>query len=103
MSLHSSKSSSILVLYVFLTSFFQFGVTFENPDLQKRQASAASPLVDFQVYEPVLTPSGGRDQYGCIYIQKLMSYEFANSYGAPFVGMYLLSTPWRVFVKWSSR
>lgn len=74
-------------MYVFLTSCVQYGVSLWFPDLWARQAPAAGPLVDFQVYEPVLTPSGASDQYGCIYTKELMSYEFANSYGAPFVGV----------------
>ena len=77
-------------MYVFLTSCVQHGVSLWFPDLWPRQASAAGPLVDFQVYEPVLTPSGASDQYGCIYTKDLMSYEFANSYGAPFVGVSFL-------------
>ena len=52
----------------------------------KRQTPVASPLVDFQVSQPILTPSGQGDQYGCIHTTLLMEYEFANSYGAPFVG-----------------
>ena len=52
-----------------------------------RQANlAASPLVDFQVYEPVLTPAGSTDQYGCVYTQLLMEHVFGFSYGMPFVG-----------------
>ena len=77
-------------MYVFLTSFVQHALSLWFPDLWARQASAAGPLVDFQVYEPVLTPSGASDQYGCIYTKELMSYEFANSYGAPFVGVSFL-------------
>ncbi len=56
--------------------------------LQKRQSPNTSPLVDFQVTEPVYTPSGPRDQYGCIWTEVLMEYEFANSYYKPFVGRY---------------
>lgn len=56
--------------------------------LVKRQAEPpAGALVDFQVYEPVLTPSGSSDEYGCVYTKILMEYDFANSYGVPFVGM----------------
>ena len=90
MSFHSSKRPFFLILYVFLTSCVHYGVPFGVPDFFKRQSPASGPLVDFQVYEPVLTPSGTSDEYGCIYTQKLMSYEFANSYGAPFVGVYSL-------------
>lgn len=77
-------------MYVFLTSCVQQALSLWFPDLWARQAPAAGALVDFQVYEPVLTPSGASDQYGCIYTKELMSYEFANSYGAPFVGVSFL-------------
>lgn len=80
----------LLCLYVFKLHWATNALSFQSPDhaLQKRQTSAPTPLVDFQVYEPVLTPSGTSDQYGCIYTQTLMSYVFSNSYGAPFVGEY---------------
>ena len=71
-------------------SCIQYGLPLWLPDLWTRQAPAVGPLVDFQVSEPVLTPSGASDQYGCIYTKKLMSYEFANSYGHPFVGVSFL-------------
>lgn len=90
MSARSGKSPSFLIMYVFLTSCIQYGLSLRFPNLWTRQAPAAGPLVDFQVSEPVLTPSGASDQYGCIYTKKLMSYEFANSYGAPFVGVSFL-------------
>ena len=90
MSARSGKSPFSLIMYVFLTSYIQHGLSLWFPDLWTRQAPAAGPLVDFQVSEPVLTPSGASDQYGCIYTKKLMSYEFANSYGAPFVGVSFL-------------
>ena len=48
--------------------------------------SAASPLVDFQVYEPVLTPAGSTNQYGCVYTRLLMEHVFGFSYGKPYVG-----------------
>lgn len=58
-----------------------------NNVFAKRQISPASTLlVDFQVTEPILTPSGLSDQYGCIYTKVLMEHDFAYSYGAPFVG-----------------
>ena len=52
----------------------------------RQTTSVASPLVDFQVYEPVLTPAGSTDQYGCVYTQLLMEHDFGFSYGMPFVG-----------------
>lgn len=88
-----SKSPSSLVLYVFVTFFVQNGLSSWLPNIWKRQTAAASPLVDFEVYKPVLTPSGASDQYGCIYTKELMSYEFANSYGVPFVGRLCLVMP----------
>lgn len=80
--------SCLLCLYVFISHWAINALSFQSPNhaLQKRQTPAPTPLVDFQVYEPVLTPSGTSDQYGCIYTQTLMSYVFSNSYGAPFVG-----------------
>ncbi len=65
---------------------------------------AARPLlVDFQVYPPVLIPTPAGDvltngstgsvptvvpvqTFGCVIYETLMVYEFAKSYGAPFVG-----------------
>lgn len=88
------KSHFLLYLYVFTSQCAANALSSQVPDdaFQKRQTPATTPLVDFQVYEPVLTPSGTSDQYGCIYTQTLMSYVFSNSYGAPFVGRPSLST-----------
>ena len=82
------KSHYLLFLYVLVDLLSPIANAFSVPDdpLSKRQTSAASPLVDFQVSEPILTPAGTSDQYGCIATTTLMEYEFANSYGAPFVG-----------------
>lgn len=83
-----TKSRCLLYLYVFIVHSPANALFFSRSDdaLQKRQTSATTPLVDFQVSQPVLTPSGTSDRYGCIYTQTLMSHVFANSYGAPFVG-----------------
>ncbi|KAJ5759200.1 hypothetical protein N7520_006356 [Penicillium odoratum] len=51
----------------------------------------AGELHDFQVYPPVLTASAnanGKNEYGCVVTQTLMDYDFANSYGSPYVGFY---------------
>ena len=82
------KSHYFLCLYVFFISQCAANVlSLQNPnDARQKRQSPATTLVDFQVYEPVLTPSGTSDQYGCIYTQTLMDYVFSNSYGAPFVG-----------------
>ena len=65
--------------------------------------AAATPLVDFQVYQPVLTPTGladqkfsadGSSQTQSLSVQPetsscivtLMVHDFGYSYGAPFVG-----------------
>ena len=80
---------SRLLLCVFAALLVHTGFSEVNPDnaARKRQAAtAASPLVNFQVSEPVLTPSGTSDQNGCIYTQLLMDHVFAFSYGKPFVG-----------------
>lgn len=64
-------------------------VTSPDPDyaLGKRQTPIIPPLVNFQVSEPILTPVGDSDQYGCIQTQLLMDHVFAFSYGKPFVGI----------------
>jgi hypothetical protein len=66
-------------------------------------AQATSPLVNFQVYPPVLTPytkfnsdvvlsnsvqvvGAAIDAKACVTNQTLMHYTFAQSYGVPFVG-----------------
>jgi hypothetical protein len=56
----------------------------------KRNSDASSgELHDFQVYPPVLTASAdtrGKNEYGCVVTKTLMDYDFANSYGDPYVG-----------------
>ena len=82
-----TASHSRLLLYVcvaLLSACVLASLTTETTLLTRQ--TPASPLVDFQVSQPILTPSGTSDQYGCIYTETLMEYEFANSYGAPFVG-----------------
>ena len=83
------KFHYLLCLYVFIWQCAANTFSFQAPNdaLQTRQ-SPATPLVDFQVSQPILTPSGTSDQYGCIYTQTLMTYVFSNSYNAPFVGQY---------------
>lgn len=55
--------------------------------ISNRQAEPMpGQLHDFQVYEPVFVPEGTSNEYGCVYTMTLMEYDFANSYGAPFVG-----------------
>lgn len=56
------------------------------PIVKRQGAPGSGVLTDFQVYEPVLSPVGPSNQYGCVYTQTLMAYDFANSYGAPFIG-----------------
>lgn len=56
-------------------------------------SASSGELHDFQVYPPVLTASadaGGKNEYGCVVTQTLMDYDFANSYGVPYVGKYIL-------------
>ena len=80
---------SLFLLCVFAALLCHTGLSEVHPDnvARKRQAApAASPLVNFQVSEPVLTPSGTSNQNGCIYEQLLMDHVFAFSYGKPFVG-----------------
>lgn len=88
MSAALNTSHSLLWSYVCVALLCPTIIASWTPDhsLLNRQTSPASPLVDFQVSQPILTPSGQSDQYGCIHTTLLMGYEFANSYGAPFVG-----------------
>ena len=81
-------------VYMLLCATSAFSLPSPNHDaLRMRQTPATTPLVDFQVSEPILTPSGTSDQYGCIYTQTLMEHTFGNSYGKPFVGT-LPSSMW---------
>ncbi|KAK9776185.1 putative Peptide-N4-(N-acetyl-beta-glucosaminyl)asparagine amidase A [Seiridium cardinale] len=49
-------------------------------------SATTTPLLEcFQVAEPVLLPSDGSEE---VYTVTLMDHQFANSYGAPFVGNY---------------
>ena len=57
-----------------------------NDEISKRQSATSALLSVFAVYEPVLTPTGSSDQYGCIYTELLMDHVFGYSYGMPFVG-----------------
>lgn len=89
LSINGLSFPCLLFLCVFASSWVHAGVlkTFPDNAIRPRQAApAAPPLVDFQVYEPVLTPSGSADQYGCIYTKLLMDHVFGFSYGKPFVG-----------------
>lgn len=80
---------SLLPLCVLVAPSSQDIFASQDPDrgLDKRQTPATSPLVDFQVSEPILIPTSTSDQYGCVYTQLLMDHVFAFSYGMPFVGM----------------
>lgn len=81
----------LLFLCVFM-SISRGAVNAKAPErlLQVRQTADTSPLIDFQVYEPVLTPTGPKDENGCVHTELLMDHVFAFSYGKPFVGMSLL-------------
>jgi len=83
-----SRLHYLLRLYVLVVLLSHKVLAALIPDefLQKRQSPNPSPLVNFQVTEPIFTPSGPRDEYGCIWTEVLMEYEFANSYYKPFVG-----------------
>lgn len=78
-----------LLFLCVLISISRCEVVEKPPDslLQVRQVAETSPLTDFQVYEPVLTPTGPNDKYGCVYTKLLMDHVFAFSYGNPFVGI----------------
>ena len=60
--------------------------TQEHSLLERRTVDLTVPLRDFQVFQPVITPAGSANPYGCIYTKVLMQHEFAYSYGMPFVG-----------------
>ena len=79
---------SFLPLCVLAAPYLSNAVLPRIPDhgFGKRQTSSSGLTVDFQVTEPVLTPSGTSDQYGCVYTKVLMEHDFAYSYGIPFVG-----------------
>ena len=79
---------SLLLLCVPVALSLAAAISDKSPDygLERRQTPAAAPLVDFEVYEPVLTPTGDADENGCVYTELLMDYVFAFSYGKPFVG-----------------
>lgn len=78
-----------LLLLCVITFVKQNAVLCQDPDiaLEARQAPAISPLVNFQVHEPVFTPTGTGDKHGCVHTELLMDHVFAFSYGVPFVGM----------------
>jgi len=84
-------STRSILLCVLAVPAFASAIKPRRPDhgfVEQRQAQPApGQLNDFQVYEPVLTPEGPSDQHGCVYTKVLMEHDFANSYGAPFVGM----------------
>ena len=88
------KFHYLLYSYVLVALLGPIAIAIRDPDGldQKRQVSAPSPLVNFQVSLPILTPSGQSNQYGCVYTETLMEHEFANSYGSPFVGKRSLTT-----------
>ena len=58
-----------------------------DQDPVKRQTAAEYPLINLQVSNPVLVPSGNKSQDGCVHNVLLMDHDFAFSYGKPFVGM----------------
>ncbi|KAL9581101.1 MAG: hypothetical protein Q9212_004099 [Teloschistes hypoglaucus] len=79
---------SPLASCVLVASSLSTALSHASPDhrYDKRQTSPSSPLVNFQVSEPILTPVGDANHYGCIHSQLLMEHDFAFSYGKPFVG-----------------
>lgn len=58
-------------------------------NLKRTTVTSTGKTHDFQVAPPVLTPSAngrGESEYGCVVTKTLMDYDFANSYGSPYVG-----------------
>lgn len=94
---HATFLSNLILCVVFASSSFSHALGSQPPnnDVSKRQGAASALLNDFQVYEPVLTPTGSSNQYGCIYETLLMNHSFAYSYGVPFVGRRPMSAPSR--------
>ncbi|KAL8775906.1 MAG: hypothetical protein Q9194_003512 [Teloschistes cf. exilis] len=89
-TLRPGNCLSPLASCVLVASSLSTALPHASPDhrYDKRQTSPSSPLVNFQVSEPILTPPGNANQYGCIHSQLLMEHDFAFSYGKPFVGSY---------------
>ena len=86
----SLSKCRLFFLCVFILSFSSEAAAPASSDFDhsKRQSTAAAPLVDFQVSEPVLTPTGSSNENGCVFSQVLMTHVFDNSYGNPFMGQY---------------
>ncbi|KAI4160596.1 MAG: hypothetical protein LQ342_005617 [Letrouitia transgressa] len=86
----SPNKSHYLLLCVLAALSSATAISHQSPDhrFEKRQTSSVSPLVNFQVYEPVLTPTGPSNQNGCVFTELLMDYVFGFSYGKPFVGIH---------------
>ena len=79
--------SVVLLLYVFVAPALSIVLPAPDHALSARQAAPSPGQTDiFQVYPPVLTPSGSSNKYGCVYTKVLMEHNFAYSYGQPFVG-----------------
>lgn len=79
--------SIVLCVHVVLASGFAPARAIPDYQLAPRQDTPTSaPLVDFQVYEPVLTPESGFTPEPTECTQLLMDHVFAFSYGRPFVG-----------------
>lgn len=95
-TLHSRSCRSLLLLCVVVAPSLSASLAPESPDhgLGKRQTPPILPLVDFQVSEPILIPTGTSDRYGCVHTQLLMDHVFAFSYGRPFVGMLKTILTW---------
>lgn len=88
--LHTLLNLMLCVFFAFPSISHASGSQNPNLEVSKRQSAASALLNDFQVYEPVLTPTGSSNQYGCIYTTLLMDHSFGYSYGMPFVGIFLL-------------
>ena len=81
----ASRPPLRLLLCVF--ALIAISISTPNHGLYQRQAVPAPGQLDiFQVYQPVLTPSGTSTEHGCVYTKTLMEHNFAYSYGIPFVG-----------------
>ncbi|KAL8871062.1 MAG: hypothetical protein Q9174_003034 [Haloplaca sp. 1 TL-2023] len=84
----SHEWRKLLLLCVFGASSLSATVAQKVPDqaLANRQTAAEDPLINLQVSNPILLPSGNKSQDGCVHNVVLMEHDFAFSYGKPFVG-----------------
>lgn len=82
-----------------------FAIAGQAPDRIEPSLKAPETisLVNFQVYEPVFTPTGQHNKYGCVHTKLLMDHVFAFSYGSPFVGIKIPSAKLPILTEMANR